>query len=215
MKSKKCKIIVDSRLRFITRLSFAFILPFLGIMIYAYFFDNRIVGMLVYPVLFFFISFFTKNLCKSNLFVEVTQFGLIIYEEKTFFKKNKKLNFEWSEIESYLIRSDLYFELFRIDTFDKRSFYFFHNYYEKDDFDKFKLQFKKKVKLTENNVERKKTVYEKKSGVFLAVILAIIMIVLPIVLFIQKLEFNLGAIFVFYSGALFFVIQVYLKFKKR
>ena len=136
------------------------------------------------------------------------------------------IEFKWAEIEDYVFQPDRKFDQFKLHLKDGTKFKFFHDNGDddKDDFRKFLSDFTNQVEqfnnadnYKRNDIKLGKTIYETTGGLILAVFAVIVIIGLPILLSAMPTKktpnyFGLG---VAYTGAIYFLVQVYIHRKKR
>ena len=134
--------------------------------------------------------------------------------------------FKWKEIDDYVFQPDRQFDQFKLHLKNDTKLKFYHNndHDDKDDFRKFFSDFVERVeqlnnadKDKRNDIKLGKTLYETTGGLILAVFAVIVIIGLPILLIALPTKktpnyFGLG---VGYTGAIYFLVQVYIHRKKR
>ena len=145
------------------------------------------------------------------------------------FHNKPETDFKWTEIEDYVFEPDRQFDQFKLNFKDGTKFKFYHNndHDSKDDFKKFLYDFVQRVEQRNsvgvdkrNSIKLGKTIYEKSSGLLIAIIAIIILIGLPIFLFVlpQKgtlKSSNYAVLGGSYIGAIYYIVQVYTHRKKR
>lgn len=134
--------------------------------------------------------------------------------------------FKLKEIDDYVFQPDRQFDQFKLHLKNDTKLKFYHNndHDDKDDFRKFFSDFVERVeqlnnadKDKRNDIKLGKTLYETTGGLILAVFAVIVIIGLPILLIALPTKktpnyFGLG---VGYTGAIYFLVQVYIHRKKR
>ena len=181
--------------------------------------------VLVVPIIFF--AFKVPNYTATvDIELTIDNKGLKKKWLRQFLFQNRPdSNINWIEIKDFVFEPDRQFDKFKLTLKDGTKFKFHHNkdHDNKDDFQKFRLDFENKIakinsdKDKTNDIKRGKTIYENVWGLVLAVIGIIMLIAIIVILlfFPVKKVTNYSMLGAYAIGTVYFIFQVYDHRKKN
>jgi hypothetical protein len=174
---------------------------------------NEIVFIIIGLLSAYLLSVVTKKLYRGCLII---RFGGEFVEIENYIpllRKKSKMTFKWSELKKFGFVDTQYFRILVVKDGNKKI----HIAMDYDEaVDNFEYDLNRKLdelkELGILDIVKLPSIYERKIGLFIAILLLVLMVVWPIVIFINDAQFNIGLILVFYSGSLFYI---YVVFKKQ
>lgn len=142
------------------------------------------------------------------------------------FTRKSAVNIKWQDIQEYKYEPNRYFDLFRIKLHDQTMIKFRHSNYKimnSDDFDAFITYFEKKInEYNEKDlnilypIKRRKTFYETKFGIAIAILIARCLLGIPILFdaFPQRKRIDWWQLWIGYSGGIYFISKV-IAYRKK
>lgn len=177
------------------------------------------------PVLIFFVTdafitillfYFSKNWHKGQLLIHFREKEISVESYLPLLKRSQKFVFSWKELRDLSLSDTQYFRILVIRD-SKKKVAFAMNYgdaviqFE----EKLNNQMAKLDRAKSISIDRKPSIYTRKSGKLIAIILGVTMIAWPLVAWVNQREFQIGFALIFYSGAGFFIYLVYRTCKKK
>ncbi len=159
------------------------------------------------------LSIVTKKLYRGCLIIRFSEEFVEIENYIPLLRKKSHLTFKWSELKKFGFVDTQYFRILVVKDGNKKI-------HIAMDYDEavynFECDLNRKLdelkELGILDIVKLPSIYERKIGLFIAILLLVLMVVWPIVIFINDAQFNIGLMLVFYSGSLFYI---YVVFKKQ
>jgi F0F1-type ATP synthase assembly protein I len=180
---------------------------------------------LVAPITFF--AFKVPNhIASADIELTIDEDGLNKKWLKQFpFLDRPDIKIYWTDMKDFVYQPERQFDKFKITLKDGTKFKFHHNndHRDKDDFQKFQLDFEKKVSklnndsLKKNNIKQGKTIYETAWGLISAIIgvIAIVGLIIVVLFSPFKKTTNYAMLWASLIGTIYFIYQVYVHRKKK
>jgi hypothetical protein len=179
--------------------------------------------------LIFFIIYTIKltSLAKVRIIIDDDTIS-IKWLEKFLFGNKPDITISFNDIAAYVDQSDTNWDWLKIEMINGSIYKIWHsNFSFNDDYDEFISAFvssvenhnieetKKSVKDNSNTIKRAKSIYETTGGFIIAAFSIVIMVGFPILLIVfpSTKQPNYFLLLAGYSGAIYFVFQVYTKRK--
>ncbi|HAD97371.1 MAG TPA: hypothetical protein DCG19_08185 [Cryomorphaceae bacterium] len=165
---------------------------------------NFLTFMLVYK--------YSRLISIKNLHIEIIEEGMKIFNKR----KNAK-TIKWSEVYSYRIQSDAYFQSFFL-KYKGGRIALHHDFNNDDDYDAFLIAIEKYIKLYNakvigSGIIKERGIYARVEARIIAVILVLILISLPFFAWNNNSGLAIGSLIFLYSSSLFFIYRVYMERK--
>ncbi|PTB96636.1 hypothetical protein C9994_06475 [Marivirga lumbricoides] len=198
-------------LRLLLILVVALALPFLVLMIIEVHLNFVLIISICFLIAFLLFKL-SARLVRNDLYAVINRDSLTIIETSSITKKNRKWEFNWTNLNSYVFETTQYYHILRLYIAEdkKITLTFDHN---SQDFSRFEKDFHDKVSAINKNrdsvIYMRPSIYETKTGLILAALLVLLMIGWPIAAWWNSKDFQIGLALIFYSGAGFFIYMVY------
>lgn len=166
-----------------------------------------------FTVLLFYLS---RNWHKGQLTVSLKEKEITVSSYLPILKRSRQYNFSWEDITDLSFSDTQYFKILIVKTNRERVAVAINYGDEATQLEQ--LLNKKISKLDQDGVvaiHKKQSIYETKTGIFLAAILVLLMIGWPIAAWLNGKDFKIGLAVIFYSGASFFIYMVFQSHKRK